>query len=252
VKVILGLPAYNEEQGLPRLLEVFQREMGSIGLDARVVIVDDGSTDRTYDVAMEWASRLPLDLVRHSENRGLGETIRDTLRKATELAEDEDIIVTMDADNTHDPALIPDMMRVIDSGKGVVIASRYRAGAQVVGLSSIRHVMSLGARVLFQMAFPIRGVRDYTCGFRAYRAGVLRKAFEVYKDSLVTERSFSCMAEILIKLAKMRVDMAEIAMVLRYDQKRGASKMRVASTVFKTFCLVVRTRFGSRLAETNR
>jgi dolichol-phosphate mannosyltransferase len=248
--VILALPAYNEEQGLPKLLQSFSGEMKKAGIGAKAVIVDDGSIDGTGRVIEEWSSRLPIDLVKHPENRGLGETIRDALRRASEVAEADDVIVTMDADNTHSPALIPEMLRLINAGndKGgndLVIASRYRKGSRVIGLAWHRHLMSYGARILFQIVFPIPNVRDYTCGFRAYRADALRKAFAIYGDGFVTERSFACMAEILLRLRKLSLRTAEVPMVLRYDRKEGVSKMKVARTVSRTLRLMVRIRSSS-------
>ena len=109
--------------------------------------------------------------------------------------------------------------RLRDEGYDIVIASRYRAGARVVGLSPIRLLTSYGARVLFQLVLPIRGVRDYTCGFRAYRADVVQRAFQSWGDDFIGERSFACMAEILLKIREMRVRICEVPMVLRYDQK---------------------------------
>jgi dolichol-phosphate mannosyltransferase len=236
--ILLALPAYNEELSLPQLLEAFRQEVSSRKWDAQVVIVDDGSKDATLSVIQEWASRLPIELVRHVENRGLGETIRDALRRASEISAPDDVIITMDADNTHPPALIGAMLDRLNAGCDVVIASRYRRGSRVVGLSPFRHLTSYGARFLFQAAFPTRGVRDYTCGFRAYRASTLQRAFALFGDQFVTERSFACMAEILLKLRSLRVKMCEVPMVLRYDQKEGASKMNVSRTVWKTLLLM--------------
>jgi dolichol-phosphate mannosyltransferase len=185
---------------------------------------------------------MPIQLLRHPINRGLGETIRDALRAGVQMAAPEDILVTMDADNTHDPALIPTLVKRLNAGNDIVIASRYRAGSSVVGVSVSRRLMSYIARILFQAVFPIHGVRDYTCGFRAYKASALRKAFVVYGDAFVTERSFACMAEILIKLSKMRINIAEEPIVLRYDRKEGASKMRVFWTILRTLRMMAKMR----------
>ncbi|MCL5746201.1 MAG: glycosyltransferase [Acidobacteria bacterium] len=242
MNVFLALPAYNEECALPSLLAAVQQAMMESRTPCRVVIVDDGSTDATCRVVQEWSARLSIDLVCHSENRGLGETIRDALRWASERAAVEDIIVTMDADNTHSPALIPQMVQCAANGNDVVIASRYRRGSKVVGLSAFRRLMSYGARVVMQFLCPLPGVRDYTCGYRAYRVGVVQRAFAAYGDAFVTEPGFTCMAEILLKLGSMGVRMCEIPMVLHYDQKTGASKMRVGSTIWKTFQLIFRHR----------
>ena len=175
--VFLTLPAFNEAEALPLLLGAFCAEMEKCGATGRVVIVDDGSVDETVRVIRQWSGRVPIELVRHEKNLGLGETIRDGLRRAAELAAPDDAIVTMDADNTHSPSQIPRMLALIAEGHDVVIASRYRPGSRVVGLGPFRVLMSHGARVLFQLCLPIPGVRDYTCGFRAYRASVIQKAW---------------------------------------------------------------------------
>jgi dolichol-phosphate mannosyltransferase len=242
MKLFFALPAFNEEKDLANLLATFEQEMEASRFQFHVVIVDDGSTDGTLRVIREWSSRVPLDVVQHAKNRGLGETIRDALHFAARLADPDDVIVTMDADNTHSPALIPAMVNAIQSGNDVVIASRYRHGSKVVGLGLSRHLMSYGARFLFQLAFPLKGVRDYTCGFRAYRASLLKDAFARYGNAFVQERGFSAMAEILLKLRALRPRFSEVPMVLRYDFKSGDSKMRVGATVMKTLRMIHRLR----------
>jgi dolichol-phosphate mannosyltransferase len=246
MRIVLALPAYNEERALPQVLERFQRVVGGAGYEIRAVVVDDGSTDGTAGAIEEWSRRLPLDTLKHEVNRGLGETIRDALELAARKADPEDVVVTMDADNTHPVELIPEMVPRLLEGYDVVIASRYRTGAGVVGLSGFRRLMSFGARLIYQAVFPIRGVRDYTCGFRAYRAGILSKAFDRYGDKLVTERGFASMAEILLKLARIGARMSETPMVLRYDLKGGASKMNVPRTVWKTLVMMARLRFNRK------
>lgn len=243
MKVFLALPAYNEEQNLPELLRSLREEMAGRQIEFAAVVVDDGSRDGTLRVLREWSLQMPVTIVEHAQNQGLGVTIADALRTASSLAAAGDVVVTMDADNTHSPALIATMLDRIAAGADLVIASRYQPGAKVVGLSRFRSLMSDGARVLFQAAAPIRNVRDYTCGFRAYRASLLQLAFARFGDTLVTERSFACMAEILLKISKLNPAIAEVPMVLRYDQKQGASKMPVARSVIRTLRLLLRQRF---------
>jgi dolichol-phosphate mannosyltransferase len=242
MKIFFALPAFNEEKDLPKLLEVFERQMEASHYPFQVVIVDDGSTDGTLGVIRDWSSRIPIDVVQHAKNCGLGETIRDALYLSADQADPDDIVVTMDADNTHSPTLIPAMVSLIEKGSDVVIASRYRRGSKVVGLSMFRHLMSYGARFLFQIVFPIKNVRDYTCGFRAYRAALLKTALTRYGKGFVQERGFAAMAEILLKLRAMNPKFHEVPMVLRYDLKSGGSKMRVGATVMKTLRMMRRLR----------
>jgi dolichol-phosphate mannosyltransferase len=243
--VVLALPAYNEERSLGPLLSSFCAQMQASGYSSRIVIVDDGSRDATAEVIREWAGRAAVRAVRHEENEGLGTTIRDALRHAVAVAGEDDVIVTMDADNTHDPAQIPMMIERLRAGSEVVIASRFQPGAQVFGVNPYRNALSGGARMLFRFACPVPGVRDYTCGFRAYGARALARAMEHYGDSLVSERSFACMAEILLKLARFGLRIAEVPIVLRYDRRESPSKMKAWPTIAGTLRLAARTRFSS-------
>ena len=244
-RVIVVLPAYNEAGSLGLLLQRLDQSMHEDDIEYEIVVVDDGSTDETARIAGEYAQYVPVRLERHETNRGLGVTIRDGLKTAVSITTDEDIIVVMDADNTHTPGLIRNMIRVVREGADVVIASRYRPGSYIRGLPFQRKLLSLGARVLFQLFFPIRGVRDYTCAYRAYRALVLRDAFRRYGDDFVNQKGFQCMVDILLKLRGLDLIFREVPLILRYDLKRGASKMNVLRTIAGSIALIVKRRVAS-------
>jgi dolichol-phosphate mannosyltransferase len=178
-------------------------------------------------------------------NQGLGATIRDGLLLAVQVAGKNDVVITMDADETQTPALIPRMVGMLREGHEVVIASRYQPGARVFGLSPFRRLLSYAASWVFRILFPIEGVKDFTCGFRAYRASVLSAAVSRYGERFVEADGFQCMVDILLKLRNMDVIFGEAPMILRYDLKRGASKMRVARTIRQTLWLLIKRRLGS-------
>jgi dolichol-phosphate mannosyltransferase len=239
--ILVVLPAFDEEIALGRLLPAIVETLA--GNPFRVIVVDDGSRDRTAAVVEELGllkdNPLPLDLVRHPMNLGLGKAINSGLRAASNQARAGDVIVTMDADNTHPPGLIPAMVRGINSGKDVVIASRYTAGGQEIGLSKLRHTLSKGSGFLLRTFFPLEGVRDYTCGYRAYRAGLVKQALDAYGDRFVEEGGFTCMAEILIKLAALRpLAFSEVPLILRYDLKPTKTKIKITRTIGRYFVLV--------------
>jgi dolichol-phosphate mannosyltransferase len=243
-RVLVVLPAYNEEQGLGVLLRRLDQSMDEDGFPYQIIVVDDGSRDATARIAADHARYMPIRLERHAVNQGLGATIRDGLRVAVSLARDEDVIVVMDADNTHTPGLIRNMFRVVREGADVVIASRYRPGSRIRGVPPHRRLLSFGARVVFQLVFPTPGIRDYTCAYRAYRASVLTEAFRRYGDDFVNQDGFQCMVDILLKLRRMDLIFREVPLILRYDLKEGASKMNVAGTIGRTLRLVAERRFG--------
>ena len=248
-KVIYALPAFNEAENLPALLrslEIAGSQVSHLGYGTAYVIVDDGSTDATPDILASWVKGRDAKIITHSPNQGLGQTISDALEWASRNSSPDDIVVTLDADNTQPPGLLTSMVLKVIEGNDVVIASRYRYGARVLGLSWHRHLMSWGAALLFKLTFPIPGVRDYTCGYRAYSAAYLRRGFEHHGGGLVTERGFQCMAEILLRLSKVGPYPAfvEVPMVLRYYQKQGGSKMRVMKTVTSTLRMLACHRLG--------
>ncbi|MDA8746387.1 glycosyltransferase [Rubripirellula amarantea] len=243
-KVFMALPAYNEEEALPELLERIGEAFADSNIPYEVIVVDDGSKDDTAKIVSQMSFQMPIHLVQHQVNQGLGVTIRDGLREAVDRCGARDIIVTMDADNTHPPGLIERMVQQIHEGCDVVIASRFQPGARVVGVPVERHFLSIGARALFTLLFPTKGVRDYTSGYRAYKASVIQQAFAEHGDNFVGETGFSCMADILLKLRKQGVLFGEAPLRLRYDQKGGASKMQVFRTIWLTLKLLGRHRTG--------
>lgn len=236
-KLILALPAYNEAENLRPLLEEARRVFAAEGYDYRVVVADDGSTDATAQILAELAAEMPVRVITHEQNRGLGAAIQTVLRGALEetTSPHNDIIVSMDADNTHAPSYIPGMAhKIAVEGYDVVIASRFRAGSQEVGVPLFRRLLSRGARLLFRLFLRLPEVRDYTCGYRAYRASLLESAVEKYGDQLITRQGFACTDELLVKLSTISQKMTEVPFVLRYDKKRSQSKLPLFTTIWET------------------
>jgi dolichol-phosphate mannosyltransferase len=246
VRIWLVLPAYNEGANLtPLLTGVRQLGVDVPEMELRVIVVDDGSTDDTASVAQRQSELLRLELLPNGQNRGLAYTFKRGVMAAAQQADASDIIVCMDADNSHLPEQIPRMVEEITRGADVVVASRYRSGAVVKGVPWSRRVLSRGMSVLFQAIYPVKGVRDYSCGYRAYRAGFLQKAMASQGEDLFAQEGFACMVGILLHLSREKGKFTEIPLVLRYDRKLGASKMPVGDTVKRTFALLARERLRS-------
>ncbi len=241
-RVWIVLPAFNEEKDLPILLERIDQAMTEAGLGFQILLVDDGSTDATFEVAEQWANKIPLQVRRHELNQGLGATLRDGLEWACGLAGPADVIVTLDADNSHTPELILRMVRMIREGHDVVIASRYRPESRVRGVPWSRRILSRVASIVFRILFPTPGVRDYTCGYRAYRAQVLQEVI-VQDPDFFDQEGFQVMVDILLKLRRNRdLLFGEAPLILRYDHKQGASKMDIGSTIWSTLRLILKRR----------
>jgi len=237
-------PAYNEEQVIrPTLLALAEAMRGRA---FRAVLVDDGSTDRTVAeaerAAAERGDSLPLTVLRHEGNRGLGAGLTTGIGWCLDQAHDDDVIVTLDADGTHPPTLIPALATALDQGHDLAIASRYRPGAEVHGVPGYRRALSDVGRLVFRVLYPIPGARDYTCCFRAYRASLLRRARLLYGETLTTARGFEAVMDLLLRLGPLGVRVGEVGFVLHYDARVGRSKMKVLRTVRSTLGLLARRR----------
>lgn len=239
--ITIVLPAYNEEDSIGLLLSRISDLMKKKQYPIRVIVVDDGSKDKTAENAQK--SMPESMIISHNGNKGLGEAIKTGLLAALDISNENDVIVTMDSDDSHAPALIGKMVDKIDEGCDVVIASRYLPESRVVGVAYCRRILSDGASFLFRVLYPIDGVRDYTCGYRAYRASILRYAFDKWGNHFVNQTGFSVMVDILLKLSRLNVVFAEVPIILRYDRKPGASKMNVRKTVMQTLSLLLKHRF---------
>lgn len=244
MKVWLVLPAYNEESGLPAIIESIAEVFNEEGWPYEIVIVNDGSTDGTEKVIHQYAQKHPIIYVPNQHNMGLAETLKRGLIEASSRATGKDVIITMDADNTHPAGLALRMIRTLREGSDVVIASRYREGSLILGLQTYRKFLSYVASWMFRILYPIAGVKDYTCGYRAYRVSVIKSLMEKYHHNFITERGFSCMVDILLRLREMEVVCVEVPLILRYDQKEGPSKMRVFRTILDTLSLMVRRKLN--------
>jgi dolichol-phosphate mannosyltransferase len=236
------LPAYNEEADLPPLLEKLRETMEANDYAYRVLVVNDGSRDTTLEVACRYATEMPLEVLDHPINRGLWETVRDGFEWAAANSERCDIIIRMDADNTHEPKYIPSMVKKIEEGYDVVIASRFLPGGGAEGLNTYRTFISRCANLVMKSFFPIRGLKEYSCGYRAYRASVVQDAIRIFGNDFIDLRGvgFTCTLEKLIKFRMMKARFGEVPFVLRYDQKQGSSKMLSSITTLGYLILILK------------
>jgi len=237
------LPAYNEDRSLRSLLEGIRQTLEQFHIDGRVIVVNDGSTDRTGDITRGFAG-VPVELIEWHPNRGLAESLKQGLACAIRNSQKGDAIIIMDADNSHPPDLIPEMISKLKEGNDVVIASRYQEGSEVRGVPAVRRLLSNGASHLFRVLVPISGVRDYTGGYRIYDAVFLKRVFERFGDQVIQQDGFGCTLELLLRIHALKPTICEVPLILRYDLKESESKMRIWPTIKGTLRLLGRHSFG--------
>ncbi len=192
------IPAYNEAENIPRLLADLAPVARALG--ARVIVVDDGSTDGTGDVIREHAQDMHLAVVTHTVNRGLGTAINTGIRSALKESSDDDAIVTLEADTTSDLSDLPRMLELFDQGTDVVLASVYAPGGEIIGVAGWRLAASKAVSNTFRYIGGLREMHTLSSLYRVYRAGTLRKAADTYGYLLVREPGFAANVELLLKL----------------------------------------------------
>jgi dolichol-phosphate mannosyltransferase len=241
MRLIILLPVYNEESSLEALLVSVHNAALEICRNPLLIICDDGSSDSSKRIIDKISIQLPIHLISHEYNRGLGETIRDLFEYSCKVSDENDIIVRMDADGTHDPKYFVSMLNKLQEGFDIVIASRFAEGGGQEGVPVDRRILSSAANSFMKLVFGIRGLKEHTSGFRMYRAKLIKRALETYGGNFIQIRGlgFTCTLEKLVKLYLLGAKIAEVPFVLRYDKKIGVSKMVSSITTLGYFVMTI-------------
>lgn len=239
---VFVIPAYNEAENIPLLLADLAARPWLFTDASRVIVVDDGSVDATADAVRDFAGPMPLELLELEHNVGPGGAFRAGFDSALADCDDDALIVTLEADRTSDLDALPAMLARAVSGADLVLASVH-GGGQMLNVSLFRRAMSRGAGAFARVLLGI-DARTVSSFFRVYRASALRAGFDHYGDEFIRERGFACKAEILAKLAALRIRVDEIPVNLDASLRAGESKMQILPTLMGYFRLFARDRFG--------
>ncbi len=246
--IYVALPALNEAESLPNLFRRILNLPSTVRDQLAIFVVNDGSTDSTSSLAKSWSDRLPVTVLDHPVNLGLGQAVQSGIRSVLSVADADDILVIMDADDTHDPALMIELQGAIKKGADIAIASRFVPGGDDSTAPPSRRLLSRGAAICCRAALPVdNAVGDFTSGYRAYRISVLNRAIEHWGDRLIEEKGFACMVELLLKLSYCTPRIEEVPMQLEYNRKQGASKITIFRTIIQYLRLAIRERLSPSL-----
>lgn len=236
-RVLVALATYNEIENLPRLLDEVLQALPN----ATVLVVDDNSPDGTGRWCDDHARHEPrLRCLHRPAKLGLGSATLAAARVA--IDDDFDVFVTLDADGSHDPRHLPELVAATERAD-VVIGSRYCPGGAIDGWPWSRRALSRAVNSLSLWALHLP-VADSSGAFRAYRVSKLR---DINLDG-VEAAGYSYLEELLWHLARAGATFAEVPITF-HQRRAGKSKisLREAAGKFGTIGkLAWRSRFHSR------
>ncbi len=235
-RVFIVLPCFNEEKNLTVLVDDICGFLSSFS-NFEIIAVNDGSSDKSDSILKNLAIKYPIRILHHDKNMGLSAALRDGLFNAAANAKLDDLVITMDADNTHKSFYIRGMLEAVRQGAEIVIASRYVKGGLQIGVPLNRILLSKSLNYFLNLWCGLK-IRDVTSGYRCYRASVLKKGLEKYNSHLVDSKGFEVQVELIVKLASLSKKTSEIPFKLRYDEKNGKSKMHLSKTIRNYFLLL--------------
>lgn len=237
---------YNEAENLPQLAEKMvalgANQGGPLTTPPRLLIVDDNSPDGTGDLADELAAEHPDLFAALHRPAKMGYASAHQLGIGYALEHGAGTVITMDADLSHDPERIPDMLAKLEEAD-VVVGSRYVEGGGTVNWGTDRKIISRTAGSLVRLASGLR-VADPTGGFRAYRAPILQAA----KFRLVPQEGYAFLSEMLFRCVRAGGTVAEVPIVF-VDRRYGRSKLSkriILEAVAHLFTLAWRRVIGWR------
>jgi len=209
MKVSIVIPAYNEEGAIGPVLEALK----GLGLDSEIIVVDDGSSDRTGEIAHSHGARV----IRHPANRGYGRSVKDAVRAAR-----SDVIIISDADGTYPIDQIPVLLKEFEKGFDMVVGARQ-------GEAYRGSFMKMIGRAILQMIVEYatgQNIPDVNSGLRVFR----KSTSEPYFSDICEGFSFTTTITLVYILTHHCVHYVQVP----YHKRVGHSKVKMLKDTLRT------------------
>lgn len=217
------IPAYNEAVNLPGLSINLSKYVKQQKL---IIIIDDGSTDNTREVITKLSKTYPVKRIGYKKNQGAGYAFKFGFKKFIPNLKSDDLVITMEADNTSDYSKLEKMIQLAKIHE-IVLASPHKVGGAFKSVSLMRTVLSKISSQIDSMVFGINNVKTYTSFYRVYNARLLKQLNAAYGNRLVTNNGFNSVIEILLKANRLGADIVEIPAEVDWEKRLGKSKMNI-------------------------
>jgi glycosyltransferase involved in cell wall biosynthesis len=224
--IYVCIPSHNEAATIGLLLWKIRQVFAGFPREYQLLVLDDGSTDATGEILEPYSRVLPLTLVHHPQRRGYAASVQALFRTALELTDrpKRDAAILMHADFTHNPQVIPDLVRRIESGADLVVAE-----GKLEGEPSRQHrMLRRFAPQLLRGAVTVPGVRDVVSGFAILRLVALRNAMRSHGNGLLTTDGWAANAELYWRTGRYARRVESVPSVERHDLRQRSSRLRPA------------------------
>ena len=214
MRTLVVVPTYDEAENIEPLLRAVRAEVP----EADLLVVDDSSPDGTADIARRLGDELgQVAVLSRPVKDGLGNAYRQAFGQA--LEQGYEVVVTMDADFSHDPAVLPVLLAGIEEGADLAIGSRYVAGGSTPNWPQHRRMLSRYGNRYAGWVLGLK-MRDATSGLRAYRASLLRQI----RFDTSEANGYTFMTELAYRVSSAGATVVEVPITFT-DRVRGTSKM---------------------------
>ena len=245
IKIILC--AFNEAKNIQKLIPSIIHEFELMQREFEIIFCLDCSTDNSVEIIENFKNKCLITILPIDNQRGLGLAYKKAFLHVIFNAKPEDLIISFDADCTHNPSQLKNMIKVFDEKNlDFMVASRFVNSSSIAHFPQYRKLISLSISLFLQTLFPIKNsqnkIKDYTSGYRIYKNNILQKLYKKLATKFITETDFTCLIEILIKLNQQKLlnNFEEYPIQYEYGEKIGASKLRLSRNFYRLIILSIK------------
>jgi dolichol-phosphate mannosyltransferase len=221
--IYVCIPSRDEAPTVGLLLWKIRQVFAAFPREYQLLVLDDGSIDSTAEVLEPYARVLPLTVVRRTAPQGYAASVEELMRKAVELTDrpKRDAAILMHADFAHNPQILPDLVRRIESGADLVVAEGQLAGEPSRGYRILRR----HAPALLRGVVSVPTVKDLVSGYAAIRLVALRNAIRSQAGHLLHTDGWAANAELFWRTARYARRVETVSSIERHDLRSRASRI---------------------------